>query len=103
MSASKHRLDRDTIAAPDAPTMSGLVADLLDIPDWLMTRDHRIAQSELPESAVILLDVAAAHAARLEPQQARVRTNLRQVKFFDLDSAIVHLYRRTSFGHRDLS
>ena len=100
MSASQHRLDCDTIATPDAPAARGLVTDLLDVPDRLMTRDHRIAQPKLAESTVILLDVAAAHTARLEPQQPRVGADLGELKFIDLNSAVVNLHRCTSSSHR---
>src|SRR5262249_31390236 len=57
-------------ADADAPAGRRRGGDLLDDPERLMPRDHR--QPPAAHGALVLLDVAAADAARLDAQQRAV-------------------------------
>ena len=82
-------LDGDAIAGVDAPAFCGTVTDLLDDAERLVPRDHRQAHRQ---RAGVLLDVAAADAARFNAQQRAVVVDLGNRELAQLQLARPGLY-----------
>src|SRR5207302_6453394 len=91
-------LERHPVARLDAPARGRTLADLLDDAQWLVPRDDgRLASTP---GVPVLLDVAAADAAGLDPQQAVIGPGPRAGKLTELDLARSHLDRRANhLGH----
>src|SRR5262249_25192738 len=104
MATGHEGFDGDAIADVDLPTLGGTVADALDDTERLMAGDQRQAYRK---QTGVLLGVAAADAARLQPQQRTVLIDVgnRQLAHFQRTGTGLNnrsrLHRPTS-EHRPL-
>src|SRR5262249_6418688 len=84
VAAGNQRLDRDPIADLDTPALGGAIADGLDDAERLVPGYEREAHRQ---DAGVLLGIAAADAAGLDPQEPGVVGQLRQRELPQLERA----------------
>ena len=84
-------LDGDAVAHRYTPALRRSLADLLDNPQRFVARDQR-EHPRPHEVPAVLLDIAAAHTARFNPQQSLVRADNRPRKLPDLVRQRSRLY-----------
>ena len=99
--ARHDHFQRHPVAGLDAPALRGALADLLDDPERLVAGDEsRPGPAEMaPEG----LDVAAADAVGLHPQQPVVRADPRARELAELDLARADLHGRAHHVSHQLS
>jgi hypothetical protein len=93
--AGDERFDGDPVADVEAPPLGRVDPDLVDDADGLVAGDERVAQvDDAVHLAPVLLDVGAAYAARLDPEDGVVAPDFGARQLDELDRACAGLHGR---------